>query len=158
MLSRVASLVCVALVATACYSYTPIQAGAVQPGAAVRARISAAAGERIAPLLGTTPRVVTGKVISDVRDTVIVEVPAVMQAAIGSAVQTLHQRVALPKTEVVEWEIRTLNRGRTFALVGGAGAIALALLINALQGEPGSDRPPGNGGVDNLVPLFRLSR
>jgi hypothetical protein len=155
---RVASLVCVALFATACYSYTPIQAGVVQPGVDVRVRISAGAGERIAPLLGTTPRVLTGKVISDVRDTVIVEVPAVTQAAIGSAVQTLHQRVSLPKTEVIEWEIRTLNRGRTYALVGGAGAIAIALLINTLQGEPGSDRPPGNGGVDNLVPLFRLSR
>lgn len=158
MLQRVAFLLCVVLFATACYSYTRIQPGAVQPGVDVRARISAAAGERIAPLLGTTPRVLTGKVISDVRDTVIVEVPAVTQAAIGSAVQTLHQRVSLPKTEVVEWEIRALNRGRTYALVGGAVAIAVALLVNALQGEPGSDRPPGNGGVDNLVPLFRLSR
>ena len=158
MLQRVASLLCVVLLATACYSYTRIQPGAVQPGVDVRARISAAAGEQIAPLLGTTPRVLTGRVISDVRDTVIVEVPAVTQAEIGSAVQTLHQRVSLPKTDVVEWEIRTLNRPRTYALVGGAAVLAAMLLINALQGEAGSDRPPGNGGVDNLLPLFRLSR
>ncbi|MGH7709853.1 MAG: hypothetical protein ACREOG_01135, partial [Gemmatimonadaceae bacterium] len=98
-------------------------------------------------------------VISDVRDTVIVEVPAVTQAEIGSsAVQTLHQRVSLPKSDVLEWEIRTLNRGRTYALVGGAIAIAAAILIGALQGEPGSEGPPGNGGVDALVPAFRLGR
>jgi len=154
---RIASLLCVALFATACYSYTPIRAGTVEPGVNVRARVSAAAGERIAPLLGTTPRVLTGKLISDVRDTVILEVPTVTQAAIGSSVQTLHQRVSLSKSDVIEWEIRTLDRRRTYALVVGAAAVAVSVLIK-LKGEPGSDPPPGNGGVDNLVPLFRLSR
>ncbi len=156
MLRRVA-LLCVVLCATACYSYTSVQVGAVQPGVDVRAHVSAAAGERIAPLLGTTPRVLTGKFISDVRDTVIVEVPTVTQTAIGSTVQTLHQRVSLSKSDVIEWEIRTLDRFRTYALVAGAAAVAVSVLVK-LKGEPGSDRPPGNGGVDNLVPLFRLSR
>ncbi len=143
---------------TGCYTYTPNKSGAVQPGVDVRARVSAAAGERIAPLLGTTPRVVTGKLISDVRDTVIVEVPAV-SVEIGSAVQTLHQRVSIPKGEVIEWEIRKLDRPRTFALAGGAALVAGALLIKALKGEPGSERTPGGGGMDALVPVFlRLSR
>jgi hypothetical protein len=154
---RQVALLCVALFATACYSYTPIQVGAVQPGVDVRARVSAAAGERIAPLLGTTPRVLTGKFISDVSDTIILEVPTVTQATIGSTVQTLHQRVSLSKSDVIEWEIRTLDRRRTYALVIGAAAVAVSVLIK-LKGEPGSDQPPGNGGVDNLVPLFRLSR
>jgi len=154
---HIASLLCVVLSATACYSYTPIQPGAVQPGLSVRARVSAAAGERIAPLLGTTPRVLTGKLISDVRDTVIMEVPSVTQAAIGSTVQTLHQRVSLPKSDVIEWEIRTLDRRRTYALVVGAAAVAVSVLIK-LKGEPGSNGPPGDGGVDALVPVFRISR
>lgn len=143
---------------TGCYSYTRVQAGEVQPGTTVRARISAAAGDRVAPLLGEAPRVLTGKVISDVRDTVIVEVPHVTQAEIGSSVQTLHQRVALSKGEVIEWEIRSLNRPRTYALAGGLTAGAIALLIKSLGGEPGSGRTPGDGGVDALVPLFRISR
>ena len=143
--------------AAACYSYTAAQPGSIAPGVTVRARITPAAGANVAPLLGTTPRVLTGKLISDLRDTVIVEVPAVTQAEIGSAVQTLHQRVSLPKAEVIEWEIRTLNRPRTFALVGGAAAIAVTLLVKALQGEPGSERTPGGGGVDARVPVFRIS-
>ncbi len=155
---RLAFLALAAPLAAGCYSYTAAQPGSLAPGVTVRARITPAAGASIAPILGTTPRVLTGKVISDLRDTVIVEVPAVTQAEIGSAVQTLHQRVSLPKAEVVEWEIRTLNRPRTFGLVGGVAAVAAMLLINALKGEPGSDGLPDGGGTDALVPVFRVIR
>ncbi|MEW5915551.1 MAG: hypothetical protein AB1762_04065 [Gemmatimonadota bacterium] len=155
---RLAAIAVLLTATTGCYSYTRVQASEVGPGSNVRARVTGAAGDRVAPLLGTAPRVLTGKLISDARDTVIVEVPHVTQAEIGSTVQTLHQRVALARTDVIEWEIRTLNRPRTYALVGGAVAAAVALLINSLQGEPGSNRLPGDGGVDALVPLFRISR
>lgn len=144
--------------AVACYNYTPTQAGAVPPGAEVRTRITPSASQSIAPLLGTAPRVLTGKLISEGRDTVILEVPAVTQAEIGSSVQTLNQRVSLAKGEVIEWEIRTLDRRRTYALVGGAAVIIGVALVNALKGEPGSEPIPGNGGVDALIPLFRISR
>ncbi len=155
---RLAFLALAAPLAAGCYTYTAAQPGSIAPGVSVRARITPAAGANIAPILGTTPRLLTGKVISDLRDTVIVEVPAVAQAEIGSAMQTLHQRVSLPKAEVVEWEIRTLNRPRTFALVGGAAAIAAMLLIKALKGEPGSEGLPDGGGTDALVPVFRVIR
>ncbi|MGQ0640183.1 MAG: hypothetical protein ACT4P6_05325 [Gemmatimonadaceae bacterium] len=144
--------------AAGCYSYARIQPAEIQPGVDVRARLSAITSDHIAPLLGTTPRLLTGKLISDARDTVVMEVPTMTQTSIGSTVQTLHQRVTVPKSGVIEWEIRTLNRTRTYALVGGAAAIFAAVLINALQGEPGSERLPGGGGVDALVPVFRISR
>lgn len=153
LIALVASLPCLA----GCYKYTRVQAGEVPAGVSVRARVSAAAGERVAPLLGSTPRVLTGRLISEARDTVVLEVPAVTQAEIGSSIQTLHQRVSIPKGEIIEWEIRTLNRPRTFALVGGAALLVGAVLINALSGEPGDEGLPGNGGVDSRV-LLRLSR
>jgi hypothetical protein len=155
---RLVAIAAVMSITTGCYSYARVQPNELGPGSNVRARVTGSAGDRVAPLLGTAPRVLTGKLISDARDTVIVEVPHVTQAEIGGTVQTLHQRVALAKTEVIEWEIRTLNRPRTYALVGGAVAAAVALLINSLQGEPGSNRLPPDGGVDALVPLFRWSR
>jgi len=141
-----------------CYSYARIEPTEVQPGVAVRARLTTAAGDHVAPLLGSTPRQLTGKLISEGRDTVVMEVPSVTQAAVGSTVQTLHQRVSVPKAGVIEWEIRTLNRPRTYALVGGATAIFAAVMINVLKGDPASERLPGGGGVDALVPLFRISR
>lgn len=143
---------------TGCYAYTAAQPGSLSAGVTVRARITPAAGERVAPLLGTTPRMLTGKLISDVRDTLIVEVPAVMTAEIGSSVQTLHQRVSIPRSEIVFLEIREVDRMRTFALVGSAAVVVGAVLYKALKGEPGSERPPGGGGTDNLVPAVRVIR
>jgi hypothetical protein len=111
----------------------------------------------IAPLLGSTPRTLTGKVISDLRDTVIVEVPAVTQAEIGSAVHTLHQRVSLAKSDVLEWEVRRLDRGRTYALVGGVALVIGGVLFNSIKGELGQNGHPGDGGTDARVPAFRIS-
>ncbi|HJU75437.1 MAG TPA: hypothetical protein VJ717_16960 [Gemmatimonadaceae bacterium] len=141
-----------------CYKYTRVQANEVAQGVSVRARVNAAASDRIAPLLGTAPRQLTGTLISDQRDTVIMEVPSVVQTEAGSIVQTLHQRVALPKADVIEWEIRTLDRPRTYALIGGAAVLAVSALYGALKGEPGSERTPNGGGMDALVLLLRFSR
>ena len=143
---------------SACYKYTRVQANEVSQGVSVRARVNAAAGARIAPLLGTAPRQLTGTLISDQRDTVVMQVPSVVQTEAGRIVQTLHQRVSLPNADVIEWEIRTLDRPRTYALIGGAAVIAVSALYGALKGEPGSETPPGGNGQDNLVILFRWSR
>lgn len=154
----VAMLALAAPVATGCYAYTAARPGAVSPGVTVRARITPVASERIAPLLGLTPRMLTGRLISDLRDTLIIEVPTVTTAEIGSAVQTLHQRVSIPRSEIMFLEIRELDRTRTFALVGGAAAVVGVVLYKALKGEPGSERLPGDGGTDALVPAIRVIR
>ncbi len=144
--------------AAGCYSYTAAQPASIAPGVTVRARITPAAGERIAPLLGTTPRMLTGKLISDLRDTLIIEVPAVMAAEVGSTVQTLHQRVSGPRSEIVFLEIRELNRTRTYGLVGAAALILGWVLFDVLKGEPGAENLPGGGGEDNRVPVFQRIR
>ena len=144
--------------AAGCYSYTAAQPSSIAPGVTVRARITAAAGASVAPLLGTTPSSLTGKLISDLRDTLIIEVPAVMAAEIGSSVQTLHQRVSIPRSEIVFLEIRELNRARTYGLFGGAALILGWALIDVLKGEPGSEQIPGGGGEDNRVPVFQRIR
>ncbi|HEV8365282.1 MAG TPA: hypothetical protein VGQ52_17325 [Gemmatimonadaceae bacterium] len=143
---------------TGCYAYTAAQPGAVAPGVTVRARITPAAGESVAPVLGTKQQVLTGKLISNARDTLILEVPAVMQAEIGSSLQTLHQRVSIPRSEIVFLEIRELDRTRTYGVVGGAAIVVGVLLYKALKGEPGSERLPGGGGTDALVPAYRVIR
>ena len=143
---------------TGCYAYTAAQPGAVVPGVTVRARITPAAGESVAPVLGTRPQSLTGKLISNARDTLILEVPTAVQAEIGSAVQTLHQRVSIPRSELIFLEIRELDRKRTYGVVGGAAIVVGVLLYKALKGEPGSERLPGGGGADALVPAYRVIR
>src|SRR5207247_5549110 len=84
----------------ACHTYTTIDPAAARPGMDVRARVSVAAAERITPLLGSTSaRQVTGTVIDAGQgagpDTIIVEVPTLVQADVGSSFETLHQRISI---------------------------------------------------------------
>lgn len=143
---------------TACYAHAPIEPAAVRPGTAVRARVTGAGADRIAPLLGTAnARFVSGRLVDTRGDTLIVEIPTVMQATIGSSIETLHQRIAIPRTELVELETRRLDRLRTGAVVGGITLAVGAIVLTALDKNPGSEGPPGGGGgTDARVPVWRL--
>jgi hypothetical protein len=141
-----------------CYRYAPIQVGEVSPGMGVRARVSLTAAQRIAPLIGASDaRVLRGRLIST-GDTLIVEVPVVQPADGSGVVQSLHQRIAVPRTDLIELETRQLDRTRTGGLIGIAAIILGVMLVDALNGEPGLDTPPGGGGTDAIVPVFRIGR
>jgi len=136
----------------ACYTYAPIDPAAVAPGVDVRARISATAAERIAPLLGSETRVLTGKLIDNAA-TMIVEVPSVSQSNASGISETLHQRVSITRADLVELETRKLDRLRTGAIVGGAAILAGSLWINSMRGGPGLDRVTPGGANDTRRPL-----
>jgi hypothetical protein len=142
----------------ACYTYAPIDPGTIQPGTGVRARLSLSAAERLAPLLGTTDaRLVSGRLVDTRADTMIVEVPTFVPTTVGSAMETLHQRVSIPRTDLVELETRRLDRFRTAALAGSVAIIVGAIVVNAINGEPSGSGPPGGGGPpESRVPLSRL--
>jgi hypothetical protein len=137
----------------ACYTYAPIDPAAVAPGVDVRARISATAAERIAPLLGSETRVLSGKLIDNGAATMIVEVPSVSQSTASGINETLHQRVSITRADLVELETRKLDRLRTGAIVGGAAILAGSLWINSMRGGPGLDRISPGGGNDTRRPL-----
>jgi hypothetical protein len=141
-----------------CYTYAPIEPVRVQPGTSVRARVSGTAAARLAPLLGTTDaRVVSGRLIDTRADTMIVEVPTVVPTTVGGATETLHQRVSIPRTDLVELETRRLDRFRTTAIAGGVALVVGAIVITSLDNDPGTDGPPGGGGgTDARLPLWRL--
>jgi hypothetical protein len=157
---RVAPLIalCVVPFTGACFTYAPIEPGDIQPGMGVRARISPAAGERIAPLLGiSNPRLLTGTLIASTNDTLIVEVPTA--AAEGVSVnQILHQRVSIARGDLRELESRKLDGARTALLAGAGAAIVVTVLRKVMRGNPASEPLPGGGGTDDIVPLFQLRR
>ena len=138
-----------------CFTYIPIDPGEVEPGLDVRARVSSSASARIAPLIGSTDaRRLDGKLITRAGDTLIVEVPTVMlhNREFG---QTPNQRVSIPRGELVELEVRKMDRWRTMGLVGGAAVVLGVTLTKALKGEPGKEPLPGGGGTDAIV--FRIA-
>ena len=139
----------------ACYTYARTEPAAIPAGTSVRARVSSAAAERLAALLGTTEtRLITGTLIDNGPDTMIVEVPVVMRAEVGSSVRALHQRVSISRGELLEIETRQLDRFRTGAVAGSAAVIVGAVVIKAIRGDPGTDRPPGGGNGGEFRPPF----
>jgi hypothetical protein len=142
----------------ACYRYAPIESANIQPGTSVRARITAPAAERLALLLGgPSGRVVSGRLVGAYGDTMVVEIPSVMQASMGGSVETLHQRVSFARAEVVELETRRLDRLRTAATAGAVALIVGAVVLGALDSDRGSDGPPGDGGGnDTRLPVLRV--
>src|SRR5829696_8658564 len=139
----------------ACYSYAPIEFGAARPGMNVRGRVSATASERLAPLLSSESRIVIGTMIEHRAESLLVEVPIMVQASIGSTFQTLHQRVSISRGDLVQLEARKLDRNRTGVIVAAVAIVAAGVLKAALDGGPGLDRPPPGSGTDNRRPRPR---
>jgi hypothetical protein len=108
---------------TGCFTYIPIEPGEVEPGVTVRARVSPSAGARIAPLLGATDaRKLDGTMIAHSSDTLIVEVPTVVVDTREFG-KTPNQRVSIARGDLVELEVRKLDRVRTAGVVGGAAIV-----------------------------------
>jgi hypothetical protein len=140
----------------ACYTYAPIESATVQPGMSVRARISAATAEQIEPLLGTTDaRSLSGVVVGNARDTLIMEVPTTAKTLVGRSMQTLKQRVTIPRSAVLELEQSRLDRVRTTAVAGAAAVVLGTVVLRAVIGDPGKEPIPGGGGGPDLrFPVF----
>ncbi len=143
---------------TACYTYAPIEPVSARPGTNVRARVSGAAAAQLAPLLGTSDaRLLAGRLLHNRADTLVVEVPTVMQTYIGGSPERLHQRVSIPRADLLELETRRLDRFRTAALAGTVAIIVGAIAVKALENDPGTGGPPRDGGgAEARIPLVRL--
>jgi hypothetical protein len=141
---------------TACYAYAPVEPGVVQPGASVRARVSAAAAERLAPLLGAEMRLLNGTLVDARADTMIVEVPTAVRILVGNSLQPLHQRVSIARGELFELETRRLDRLRTGAIAGAVVLVVGAVVVDAIRGDRGKEQLPGGGGTEARIPLRGL--
>lgn len=141
-----------------CYEYKVIDPSAAAVGSDVRARVSGATSDRIAPLLGVgDARLLTGSVVQTNADgTLIVEVSTAAQPGPGGTIQSFAQHIALAKGDILELESRTLDPLRTGALVAGAVVVAGASAAAALHGSPGRENAPSGTGTELRIPVLRL--
>jgi hypothetical protein len=131
-----------------CYSYTVHPAESVVPGMEVRARISAAQAEEWREVLGREDRVLVGELVEATPDRFLLEVPGAT-AAQGTAMRRLNQRLSLPMREVIELEVRRLDRWRTAGIVALGVGVAGFLVAQAFGSDDGAPPTgPGKGGVD----------
>ena len=126
-----------------CYSYQPIEAAAVPVGTEVRARITGAASDRVAPMLHSADvRTLVGSVAENTNGSMLLEVPNGAMPNVTEGVVPLRARVPIAPADLVTLERRRLDVGRT--VIFGAGVLGGVSLGVALALRNGADPQPGN--------------
>ncbi|MGD8321804.1 MAG: hypothetical protein PVJ02_15255 [Gemmatimonadota bacterium] len=156
MARSVVRLALAALVVSGCYTYTPASLDEVSPQQDVRLRLSTAEAERLEPFRRSGGRTLDGKVTGMEGDSVTVKVEAVSELR-GARVETLYQYLHVSSSDVVDVELRELDKGRTYLVTGAGVVAAAALVISRIGGNGGSSGPDQGGGpFEAVVPLLSL--
>ena len=142
-----------------CYSYRPIDPAMTPVGTEVRARITGAASDRVAPLVGSLDtRVLVGNVVENNSGAMTLEVATGAMPNAAESVVRLHARVPIVPTDLVGLEQRKLDVGRTWML-GGAVAAGVAAGV-ALGIRAAADPQPGKVPTEpppiTRIPIWRL--
>jgi hypothetical protein len=139
-----------------CYSYTPIEAAVAPAGSEVRARITGAASDRIAPLLGTFDnRVLVGSVVENKAGAMLLEVPTGAMPNVTASLVQLQTRVPLGPADLVSLERRKIDVRRTSLLAAGIAAGAALGVAAALRagGEGDAGKGPPDPPPINRIPI-----
>ncbi|MGH7476284.1 MAG: hypothetical protein ACRELD_08345 [Longimicrobiales bacterium] len=139
---------------TGCYTYIPVEPGSAPAGAEVRARITAAEAQRLANIRGSASRSLEATVESRNDGSLLLRVP-VAERQSARTVEAIHQRIEVLDSEILELELRQLDRTRTAAVIaGGALALGAAAVIGFQGSEPGGEPPDGGTPPEARIPLW----
>ena len=142
-----------------CYSYTPITPAAAPTGSEVRARITGAASDRVAPLLQSfDTRVLVGSVVENNGGELVLQVPLGARPNVTEIVAPLQTRIPLAVADMVSLERRRLDVKRTTVLVGGIAAGIAAGVFVALRAGGDSDegKSPDEPPPIARIPIWRF--
>ena len=125
----------------------------------VRARITGAAFDRVAPMLGTfDSRILLGSVVENNNGSMMLEVPNGAAPNVSADVVQTHARIPLSASDLVSLEHRKLDKPRTILLAGSIVAVVAAGAGLALRS--GADPQPGNITPEpppiTRIPIFRF--
>jgi hypothetical protein len=158
MLKRTLRFLPIAVV-VGCYSYQPIDPAVAPVGMEVRAHITGAASDRVAPLIGSLDsRVLVGNVVENSGGAMTLEVPTGAMPNVTESIVRLHARVPIVPTDLVGLEQRRLDVGRTWLLAGAVGAgvaAGVALAIRAAA-DPQPGKFPTEPPPINRIPIWRF--
>jgi hypothetical protein len=140
-----------AAAASGCYTFQPTSAEGIGPGQDVRVRVTGAFADSLGPLLmRDDARVIEGPIVAGDPTSVLMDV-AVSSGLQGIRMETLNQRVEIPRNVMVDVETKELSKGRTYGLIAVAVAAGAAIAIAQLSGDSGGGNPPGGGGPVEAV-------
>jgi hypothetical protein len=150
----------VAQLATAgCYRYIDVPVSTLQPGADVRARLSAVAVDRLREGGNGVGRLiedftVSGKVSRLPSDSLVLEVPFA-QADATIRGPSMLASVALARGDLRSTELRQIDRSRTTLTVVAIGVAAVAFAVFAVNrgGKSLGTIPPPGGPTETRLPF-----
>lgn len=139
---------CAVALSLGCYAFVPATLDAVPAGASVRALLSTEAQLALRDSVGLRQQTVQATLVDRGEDRVLLAVRAEDDAwRVGS--RALYQRVTLAPRDVLQVEMKRLDRGRTAGLLGALAVVATVGVIQAFRkGNPGTPGPPGGGPPD----------
>jgi hypothetical protein len=127
-----------------CYSYTAIPPSSAPAGTEVRVRITGAASDRIAPIIGSLDtRELTGSVVENNAGSMILQVPTGAMSNVTASVVPLQTRISLTPSDLVNFERRKLDVTRTTVFSAGILAGIGAGVAVALKGKGGAEEGKG---------------
>jgi len=153
MRSPVPPILLILVIASGCYHYVPAEPGDAPAGTTVRVRVTDTQTRRFEDVVPVVGRMIQGKVVEQDPTILLLDVP-IMTDLRGNRVETVSQRIDLPQADVIDLEIRSLDRGKTALVIGGAGLAAAILVTRTLSGAFNSDTPNPGGGTEIVVPFF----
>ncbi|MEP6492117.1 MAG: hypothetical protein ABJF01_05540 [bacterium] len=142
-----------------CYTYTPIEPAAVPAGVEVRARITGAASDRVAPLLGSfNTRELVGNVVENNGGAIVLQVPMGAMPNVAELIVPMQTRIPLAAADMVSLERRKVDVARTSIFVGAivAGVALGAVAALRAGGEGDAGKGPPEPPPVTRIPIWRL--
>ncbi len=134
--------------AQGCYSYVPTRLESIEPGQAVRLRLSADEAERLAEIRLTDLRTMDAVVVEQGGDRMLVET-TVGRLDPMQGTRPLTQRVDVPLGGILEVEARQRDNVKTGAFVGSIGVAVGVGIAAALRGGFGQNSGEGEGPLED---------
>lgn len=141
------------LLSAGCYAYRPIGFDEVRVDSDVRARLTAEQVDALNGVLPAESRVIEGRVLQDNGSSFLLLVPVLAERR-GARIESISQRLDIPRSGMVEVEMRELDRLRTGLAIGVGAAVLGFVAWRTLRDPALGDRDP-NGGPAELV-RFRI--
>ena len=149
--TRPAVAVLLPLLAGACHHYVPGSLAELRPGDRVRTLLTPEQTRELGDFLPHGERALEGTVVEAGSESVLLEVP-LLTVAEGIRVDSYHQRLRIPAPGLADVEVRSLARGRTYALVGIAGLVVGAIVWDQVgSARRGGTNPPDPPNEDGAV-------
>lgn len=140
-----------------CFNYRPASVAELEPGMTVRAYLSQEQAAELNALIGHRDRQVVGKVVGADPDRLLIEIRGATVND-GLSGRQLNQRIAVPRSGLMEVEERSLNGWKTALVTGGITAAVAGLVALQLASDDNSPlRDPKDPPDAFRFPLIRIS-